>query len=396
MRAICTGADRAVSRRVIAHADELTALDQAIGDGDHGLNMKRGFEAVRAELERIAAKPLPEALKAIGTQLVMKVGAPPGRSTARCSWRWARRSLRDRAADLARRRSARRSTRSRRAASRELGPEDHARRADAACRQPSPKAARTCERGCRSSPQARAEATMPMLATRGPRLVSRRALDRAYGPGRAVVGADGRGGVPRRWRPEHDRRNVGIVIVSHSPKVAEGAADMVRQMVGDEVTLACMRRRSGRRAWHRASARSWRAIDRAWSEAGWPCWSISAARKRTAKWRSKCSTRSGAAACVDLQRADRRGRGDGRDGGVRRFDRWRPSGARPRSCPRNEGRGNERRDRRRTGDRLRRAHQRGGSACAAFGQAHQLAKTFDCRVEIALSADGPGWTPRAR
>src|SRR5436190_3591257 len=32
--------------------------------------------------------------------------------------------------------------------------------------------------------------------------------------------------------------NVGIVIVSHSPRVAEGAADMVRQMVGDEVPLA--------------------------------------------------------------------------------------------------------------------------------------------------------------
>ena len=28
---------------------------------------------------------------------------------------------------------------------------------------------------------------------------------------------------------------VAVVIVSHSPKVAEGAADMVRQMVGDEV-----------------------------------------------------------------------------------------------------------------------------------------------------------------
>ena len=32
--------------------------------------------------------------------------------------------------------------------------------------------------------------------------------------------------------------NVGIVIVSHSPLVAQGAADMVRQMVGDEVPLA--------------------------------------------------------------------------------------------------------------------------------------------------------------
>jgi phosphoenolpyruvate---glycerone phosphotransferase subunit DhaM len=32
--------------------------------------------------------------------------------------------------------------------------------------------------------------------------------------------------------------NVGIVIVSHSPKIAEGAADMVRQMVGDSVRVA--------------------------------------------------------------------------------------------------------------------------------------------------------------
>src|SRR5512145_413139 len=34
--------------------------------------------------------------------------------------------------------------------------------------------------------------------------------------------------------PDH----VGIVIVSHSPRVAEGAADMVREMVGDEVKVA--------------------------------------------------------------------------------------------------------------------------------------------------------------
>jgi phosphoenolpyruvate---glycerone phosphotransferase subunit DhaM len=33
-------------------------------------------------------------------------------------------------------------------------------------------------------------------------------------------------------------KNVGIVIVSHSPDVAKGAADMVRQMVGKEVPLA--------------------------------------------------------------------------------------------------------------------------------------------------------------
>jgi phosphoenolpyruvate---glycerone phosphotransferase subunit DhaL len=68
----------AVSDDVIAHADELTALDQAVGDGDHGINMKRGFEAVRADAQMTAEKPLPEALKVIGTQLVMKVGGASG------------------------------------------------------------------------------------------------------------------------------------------------------------------------------------------------------------------------------------------------------------------------------------------------------------------------------
>lgn len=68
----------AVADDVIAHADELTELDQAVGDGDHGINMKRGFEAVRADARSTAEKPLPDALKAIGTQLVMKVGGASG------------------------------------------------------------------------------------------------------------------------------------------------------------------------------------------------------------------------------------------------------------------------------------------------------------------------------
>lgn len=63
---------------MLAHSEELTALDQAIGDGDHGLNMKRGFEAVLADADVIASRPLPEALKSIGTTLVMKVGGASG------------------------------------------------------------------------------------------------------------------------------------------------------------------------------------------------------------------------------------------------------------------------------------------------------------------------------
>ncbi len=67
-----------VAQRIIAAADELTALDSAIGDADHGLNMKRGFEAVQADRAAILAKPFGEALKTIGMTLVMKVGGASG------------------------------------------------------------------------------------------------------------------------------------------------------------------------------------------------------------------------------------------------------------------------------------------------------------------------------
>ena len=69
---------RAAAEQVIANASELTALDQAIGDGDHGANMKRGFEAVLGKLETIGAQPLDEALKTIGKTLVMTVGGASG------------------------------------------------------------------------------------------------------------------------------------------------------------------------------------------------------------------------------------------------------------------------------------------------------------------------------
>jgi dihydroxyacetone kinase-like protein len=67
-----------VARRVIASADELTDLDRAIGDGDHGTNMRRGFEAVLAAADELSAKALGESLKGVGTTLVMKVGGASG------------------------------------------------------------------------------------------------------------------------------------------------------------------------------------------------------------------------------------------------------------------------------------------------------------------------------
>jgi len=61
--------------------------------------------------------------------------------------------------------------------------------------------------------------------------------------------------------------NVGIVIVSHSAKVAEGAADMVRQMVGDEVPLAWTGGNS-EGGLGTDIAQIIDAIDLAWSDAG--------------------------------------------------------------------------------------------------------------------------------
>jgi dihydroxyacetone kinase-like protein len=68
----------AVANRVIASASELTDLDRAIGDGDHGTNMRRGFEAVLAVADELSAKSFGESLKGVGTTLVMKVGGASG------------------------------------------------------------------------------------------------------------------------------------------------------------------------------------------------------------------------------------------------------------------------------------------------------------------------------
>jgi len=67
-----------LARRVIEHADELTQLDQAIGDGDHGVNMKRGFEAVLADLDALSGSNAAALFNGVGRTLVMKVGGASG------------------------------------------------------------------------------------------------------------------------------------------------------------------------------------------------------------------------------------------------------------------------------------------------------------------------------
>lgn len=66
------------SALVGAHAEELTALDAAIGDADHGANMKRGLSAVEAVLEAGSFETIGALLKKAGMTLVSTVGGASG------------------------------------------------------------------------------------------------------------------------------------------------------------------------------------------------------------------------------------------------------------------------------------------------------------------------------
>ena len=68
----------AATGSIESNVELLTQLDQAIGDGDHGLNMKRGFAAIREARDELSQLPLPEALSKAGLLLVTKVGGASG------------------------------------------------------------------------------------------------------------------------------------------------------------------------------------------------------------------------------------------------------------------------------------------------------------------------------
>jgi dihydroxyacetone kinase-like protein len=73
LRVLETFADRIHERR-----DELTQLDSAIGDADHGINMDRGFTAVRGKLGELADADLGAISKAVGMTLISTVGGASG------------------------------------------------------------------------------------------------------------------------------------------------------------------------------------------------------------------------------------------------------------------------------------------------------------------------------
>ena len=69
---------RAATQTLIDHVDELTALDQAIGDGDHGLNMRRGALAIQARLDELAAQSFNDAMKTMGMTCMSTIGGSSG------------------------------------------------------------------------------------------------------------------------------------------------------------------------------------------------------------------------------------------------------------------------------------------------------------------------------
>lgn len=79
----CTANDvvnalRAAAATIEEHRVELIQLDRAIGDGDHGENMDRGFKAVLAALDANTPDSPSAVLKVVATTLISKVGGAAG------------------------------------------------------------------------------------------------------------------------------------------------------------------------------------------------------------------------------------------------------------------------------------------------------------------------------
>lgn len=66
--------------RFAADIAELTALDEHIGDGDHGRNVQRGFAAIVARLEQpeYAYADVPTTMRAIAATLMAQIGGISG------------------------------------------------------------------------------------------------------------------------------------------------------------------------------------------------------------------------------------------------------------------------------------------------------------------------------
>lgn len=68
----------AVCDAMLASEERLTRADQAIGDGDHGVGMARGFSAAREALSTKPANTVGDPFKTLGLTILMKAGGASG------------------------------------------------------------------------------------------------------------------------------------------------------------------------------------------------------------------------------------------------------------------------------------------------------------------------------
>jgi dihydroxyacetone kinase-like protein len=68
----------AIADSIEKNAEEVTALDQAIGDGDHVINLQRGIHALMAQREELSQLDWVAAFQKIGMTLMSTVGGASG------------------------------------------------------------------------------------------------------------------------------------------------------------------------------------------------------------------------------------------------------------------------------------------------------------------------------
>lgn len=67
-----------INETIISNTDDVTALDQAIGDGDHVINLQRGLNALMAQREELAQLDWVAVWQKIGLTLMSTVGGASG------------------------------------------------------------------------------------------------------------------------------------------------------------------------------------------------------------------------------------------------------------------------------------------------------------------------------
>ena len=67
-----------VADTIVEHEPYLTEVDTLIGDGDHGIGMKRGFTALKNMLEHQTFQTMESLCKATGMELVKTMGGASG------------------------------------------------------------------------------------------------------------------------------------------------------------------------------------------------------------------------------------------------------------------------------------------------------------------------------